>query len=489
MFDNLTVILVVCFYFAILMVIGFRGYRKTKTFSDYILGSRKVGPIIGAMNVGASDMSSWLLMGLPGAFYLYGMNQIWMVIGLIIGSYSGWKIIAKRLRVYTEIASDSLTVSSFLEHRYDDTSKILRIITAAIIIFFFTIYIASGFVGSAKLFSEFFNINYITALLISTVVVVLYAFLGGFLAVSWADLIQGLLMLFALIIVPIALIFKTGDLSSTINSIKINSPNHLNIFYDTNIIGILSALAWGLGYFGQPHIISKFMAIEKVSYIKTSTRICTAWMIMALGGAILVGLVGYQYFIDRPLEKHETVFIVASAEIFPPIIVGVLISAILAAIMSTINSQVLICCSALAEDFYKRFFRKNAADKELLLVTRISVVIVTIISVLIATNENLTILGLVAHAWAGLGAAIGPVIIMSLFWKKTTKLGAIAGVISGGLGSIFFSLYFTNIFSYELFPAFVLSLFSIVIFSLIDKNGPPKNAEAELNAVIRLIKQ
>lgn len=483
MFDNLTVILVICFYFLILLALGIRGYKKTKTFSDYILGSRKVGPIIGAMNVGASDMSSWLLMGLPGAFYLYGMNQTWMVIGLVLGSYSCWKLIAKRLRVYTEIANDSLTVSSFLEHRFNDSSKILRVITAVIIMFFFTIYIASGFVGSAKLFSEFFNLNYISALLISAVVVVLYAFLGGFLAVSWADLLQGLLMLFALIIAPIAIIFKTGNVSSTINSIKISSPDHLNIFYDTTIAGIVSALAWGLGYFGQPHIISKFMAIEKISYIKTSTRICTTWMIMALIGAALVGLIGYQYFIDRPLEKHETVFIIASAEIFPPIIMGVLISAILAAIMSTINSQILICCSALAEDFYKRFFRKNSNDKELLLATRISVAIITIISVLIATDENLTILGLVAHAWAGLGAAIGPIIIMSLFWKKTTKLGAIAGVISGGLGSIFFSFCFTNIFSYELFPAFILSLISIIIFSLLDRNGPPKNAEAELELV------
>ena len=490
MFNNLTVILVVCFYFMILMVLGVKGYRKTKTFSDYILGSRKVGPILGAMNVGASDMSSWLLMGLPGAFYLYGMNQIWMVIGLIIGSYSCWKIIAKRLRVYTEIANDSLTVSSFLEHRYNDTSKILRVITAAIIIFFFTIYIASGFVGSAKLFAEFFNLNYISALLISAIAVVLYAFLGGFLAVSWADLLQGLLMLFALIITPIAIIFKTGDFSSTISSIKATSPQHLNIFYDTSIVGIISALAWGLGYFGQPHIISKFMAIEKISYIKTSTRICITWMIMASLGAVLVGLIGYQYFIGRSLERHETVFIVASAEIFPPIIVGVLIAAILAAIMSTINSQVLICCSALAEDFYKRFFRKDAEDKELLIATRISVAIITIIAVLVATDENLTILGLVAHAWAGLGASIGPIIIMSLFWKKTTKLGAIAGVISGGLGAIFFSIYFTDsIFSYELFPAFVLSLICIVIFSLIDKNGPPKNAEAELELVKQKISQ
>ena len=460
-----TEIAVISIYFLCLMFLGYLGFRKTKTFADYILGNRKLGPLVGAMNVGASDMSSWILMGLPAAFYLFGMNQIWVVIGLIVGSFASWVLIAKRLRKYTEIAGNSLTVSSFLENRFRDDTKILRIITSIITIFFFTIYIASGFVGSAKLFTQLFGIEYQTSLLISCFAIVSYALIGGFLAVSWADLFQGTLMLFALLIIPAVMFFNIdfAIISSTLQA----EENYLNPFHDITFMGIVGIFAWGLGYFGQPHIISKYMAIKDPEKIATSRNICISWMILSLIASSSLGIIGFVYFKNSPLPEPETIFIISALQLFPPIVVGILISAVLSAIMSTINAQIIICCSSLSEDVYHRFFRKKAKDKEMLLVTKLFVVLIAAISAFIASGQNSSVLQLVARAWAGLGASIGPVIIFALFWKKTTKLGAIAGVVSGACGSVFFSHY--KLFSYEIFPAFLLSCIMIFIVSTFTK--------------------
>jgi sodium/proline symporter len=463
--NNIFILATVSIYFACLMYLGFRGFQKTKTFSDYILGSRKLGPIVGAMNVGASDMSSWLLMGLPGAFYLYGMNQMWMVLGLITGSYCSWKFIAKRLRKYTEIAGDALTISSFLENRFEDKTKILNIATSITIIFFFTIYISSGFVGSAKLFSEVFGISYNTGLVISYIAIISYALLGGFLAVSWADLFQGLLMLIVLLFTPIFVIYQSDfSIVNFVEKIAATSPNHLNPFFNMNFVGILGFFAWGLGYFGQPHIISKYMAIKDPDAMCLARKVCISWMTLSMIGASVVGILGFVYFAESPLKEPETVFIAMSHSIFHPIIIGVLISAILAAIMSTLNAQVIICCSSLSEDFYRRFFRKNAGNKEMLAVTRLWVVIVALVALYIAMDETSSVLALVARAWAGLGASIGPVVLFALFWKKTTKLAALVGVISGTVGAIVF--HKLEIISYEILPAFLLSSFLIFIVSL-----------------------
>lgn len=461
--SNFSIIAVIAVYFSFLAYLGVRGYNRTKTFGDYILGGRKLGPVIGAMNVGASDMSSWLLMGLPGAFYLYGMNQMWIIIGLIMGSYTSWKLIAPRLRVYTEAANDSLTISSFLENRFNDKTKILRLITAVIILFFFTIYIASGFVGSAKLFSSLFGLDYRTALMLSVVIIVFYALIGGFLAVSWADLLQGTLMLFTLILVPIGISFMMGGLGNVMNVINTVSPSHLDPFFNINIVGIISLLGWGLGYFGQPHIISKYMAIKNVSDIKIATRIAITWMTISMIAAALVGLFGFAFFLENPVKNHETIFIIASQTLFPAVVMGFVVSAILAAIMSTINGQILICCGTLSEDFYKRFFRPKAENKEMLVVTRLFVFLIACITFIIASNETSTVLGLVSYAWSGLGAAIGPVIICSLFYKKTTKLAAIVGVISGAVSSVVFAEW--KVFPYELFPAFTISIGLILLIS------------------------
>ena len=483
---NLFILFTISVYFSGLMYLGWRGFRKTKTFSDYILGSRKLSPVVGAMNVGASDMSSWLLMGLPGVFYLFGLNQIWMMLGLITGSYLSWKIIAKRLRQYTEIAGDALTISSFLENRFEDKSRILSIVTSIVIIFFFTIYIASGFVGSAKLFSEIFEMSYFSALLISCVVVISYAFLGGFLAVSWADLLQGLLMLVVLLITPIFVIFNSDfSLVDFVNKTREIAPEHLDLFHDMNFMSIVGFFAWGLGYCGQPHIISKYMAIKDPNKIGIARKICLSWMGLAMLSSSIVGLLGFVYFAKNPLAEPETVFVAMAHDVFHPIIIGVLISAILSAIMSTVNSQIIICCSALSQDFYRQFIRKNASNKEMLLVTRSWVLVVAIVAFGIAYDETSSVLELVARAWAGLGAAIGPVIIFALFWEKTSRAAAIVGIISGMFGAIIFSK--VSYFSYEILPAFLLSSLLIVVVSFFTKNQIPTRARSDFKKLKSLL--
>ncbi len=485
---DLSILITILIYFSGLMYLGWRGFRKTKTFSDYILGGRKLGPVVGALNVGASDMSSWLLMGLPGAFYLFGFNQAWMVAGLITGSYLSWKIVAIRLRRYTEIAGDSLTLPTFLENRFEDNSRILSIITSVVIIVFFTVYIASGFVGSAKLFSQVFDISYFGALAISCVVVVSYAFLGGFLAVSWADLFQGLLMLAVLLITPIVVFFKSDfSVIDFVNKTREIAPEHLNLFHDMSFMGIIGAFAWGLGYFGQPHIISKYMAIKDQNKIGLARKICISWMTLAMLGSAIIGALGFVYFVDNPLAEPETVFVAMVHDIFHPIFIGIVISAILSAIMSTANAQIIICCSALSQDFYRHFFRKNAGDKEMLIVTRSWVLIVALAAFFIATDETSSILGLVSQAWAGLGASIGPIIIFSLFWQKTTKPAAIVGVVSGMVGVIIFSKIFY--FSYEILPAFLLSSLLIFVVSLLTQNQVPSGAKADFEKLKLQIKE
>jgi sodium/proline symporter len=476
--SNTFVFFTIVVYFTGLMYLGYRGFRRTKTFSDYILGSRKLGPIVGAMNVGASDMSSWLLMGLPGAFYVHGVNQVWMVIGLIVGSYCSWKIIAKRLRRYTEISGDALTISSFLENRFEDKTRILNVVTLIVIIFFFTIYISAGFVASAKLFSEMFGVSYLTVLWISCICIVSYALLGGFLAVSYADLFQGILIFCVLLFVPVFIVYNSDfSASDYIAKTIAMDPSHANPFYELNLVGILGFFAWGLGYFGQPHIISKYMAIKDPHRIDLARKICISWMSLSMVGAAAIGLLGFVYFADNPLKEPETVFITMSHTIFHPIVIGILVAAILSAIMSTTNAQIIICCSALSEDLYRRFIRKNAANKEMLFVTRMWVVLVALVAMFIAADQSSSVLALVAKAWAGLGAAFGPIVLFALFWKKATRSGAIAGVVSGALGAIIFSKL--SFISYEILPAFLFSSFMIFVVSLMTQKQVPHKVVAD----------
>ncbi len=475
---NSFILATILIYLFGLMCLGYRAFKKTKTFSDYILGSRKLGPIVGAMNVGASDMSSWLLMGLPGAFYLHGLNQIWIVVGLVVGSYCSWKIIAKRLRRYTEISGDALTITSFLENRFEDKTRVLNVATLIVIIFFFTIYIAAGFTGSAKLFSAIFGISYHTALLLSCLGIVSYALLGGFLAVSYADLFQGILIFCVLLFVPFFIVNHSDlTVSDFVAKTVEMAPSHIDPFYNLNFIGILGFFAWGLGYFGQPHIISKYMAIQDPKQIALARRICISWMSLSMIGAAVIGLLGFVYFADSPLKEPETVFIAMSYSIFHPIIIGVLVAAIVSATMSTTNAQIIICCSALSEDFYRHFIRKNAANKEMLFVTRMWVVVVALVALFIASDQTSSVLTLVGRAWAGLGAAFGPVVLLALYWKKATRYGAITGVVVGAAGAIIFSKM--SFISYEILPAFVLSFISIVVVSLLTQHQVPHKVGAD----------
>ena len=478
---NTDIISIVLIYFLFLILIGLNGYRKTNTFSDYIIGGRKLGPVIGAMNVGASDMSSWVLMGLPGAFYLFGLNQIWIIIGLLLGSYASWKIVAIRLRKYTEIANNSLTLSSFLENRFQDKSGILRVLNSVVTLFFFTFYIASGFVGSASLFSSLFEVDYQTTLFFSIFIIISYALIGGFLAVSWGDLFQGILILFALIFVPFGIFFSINGFDGFFGVIQNTSPNHLNPFYNLTFFGILTTLGWGLGYFGQPHIISKFMSIKDSKLINSARRICITWTALSMIGAASVGILGYVFFIQNPLKLHETVFLLSSKVIFSSVIMGFVVAAFLAAIMSTINGQIILSSGSLTEDFYRKFFRKNASDKELIIITRFFVVVVAFVGYFIAKNENATVLNIVSYAWSGLGASIGPIILLSLFWKRATKYGAMAGILSGAFSSILYDKL--DLFAHSLLPAFLTSTLFIVVFSLLSLKHIPSNVEDQFKKI------
>ncbi len=449
-------------YFSVLLIFAIRSHLKIKTFSDYVMGGRSLSPLLCAMNAGASDMSSWLMMGFPAAFYLHGMNQIWIVIGLIAGSWCSWKFVAVKLRVETEKLGDALTIPMFLERRFKDDSGILRIVCSVMIVVFFTVYIASCLVGGAKLFVGIFDLGYINALLISSVVIIGYACIGGFMAISWADLLQGTLMLIAIVVVPIMMYFDMSKSVDVVHLLQLKE-GYLNPFFNTTFMGILTSLAWGLGYFGQPHIISKYMAIKDPKGLPLSRFICTSWMSIAMFGAVMVGIFGGIFFIDKELNIIENILIVSSFLLVHPIFFGLILTAILAAIMSTINGQLIICSSLLVEDFYKGFIKKNATQKQLILASRVSIAIITIIALCIATDSNSSILMLVAHAWSGLGASLGPVILFSLYSTKITKNAAIAGIVSGGFGSIFF--VFIPVFSYELLPAFILSCLTIWLVS------------------------
>lgn len=464
------VLVAIAFYFVGLFYLSFRSFKKSKTFSDFILGGRNLNAVTGAMNVGAADMSSWLLMGLPGMFYILGLNQIWIVFGLILSSYASWKILAPRLRKYSEIAGNSLTIASFLQNRFNDKSGILSGITTIIILFFSTFYIASGFAASAKLLAAILHISYLNSLIISCLVIISYASIGGFLAVSWVNLLQGGLMLFALLITPIVAICTSDfSLSHFFRTVYHQVPAYFNPLRNLTFSATLGILSWGLGYFGQPHVISKYMAIKDVKQINLARKICICWMAVAMIAAAICGLLGFAYFYKIP--QAETIFVAMSFAIFHPFLVGILVAVIMVAIMTTLNSQIIVCCGLLSENFYHRFIRKNASSPEMLLVTRLGLVVIAAIAFAMAYDSSSNVLRLVSHAWAGLGAAIGPVILFALFWQKTTKKAAITGIVSGALGAIIFSEI--HLFPYEIFPAFLLSSLLILVVSLLDKKQIP----------------
>ena len=464
-----------------MLLIGFIAYRYTNNLSDYILGGRRLGSFVTAMSAGASDMSGWLLMGLPGAVYAAGLVESWIAIGLTIGAYCNWLFVAGRLRIYTEFNNNALTLPEYFHNRFGTSHSLLKIVSATIILVFFTIYCASGVVAGAKLFQNLFSIEYSTALWFGALATIAYTFIGGFLAVSWTDTIQATLMIFALILTPDFVLNSIGgfeQMQIVLQQAEVAvQRDFTDMFKGTTFVGLLSLAAWGLGYFGQPHILARFMAAHSAKSLARARKISMTWMALCLAGAIGIGFFGMVYFYANPQianivnKENEQVFIELSKLLFNPWVAGILLSAILAAVMSTLSCQLLISSSAITEDFYKGFIRPTASEKELVWLGRAMVLLIAMLAIWIAQDENNKVLKLVEFAWAGFGSAFGPVVLLSLFWKRMTSSGAMVGMLTGAIivfgwkeilpeNSALASVY-------EMIPAFSLATIAVIVVSLL----------------------
>ena len=460
-------------YLLLMVVIGFVAWRRTRTFDDYILGGRSLGPYVTALAAGASDMSGWLMMGLPGALYLTGASEGWIAVGLIIGAWFNWRFVAGPLRVYTERANNALTLPDYFTHRFEDRSKLLRILSALVILVFFAIYCASGIVAGARLFESMFGLPYGQAMLWGALVTIVYTFIGGFLAVSWTDTVQASLMIFALLLVPSFAIAGVGGPAASLALIEQVDPARLAWIGAGGLVAVVSALAWGLGYFGQPHVLARFMAADDLATIPRARRIAMTWMVACLAGAVATGLAGIAWFAQHPElagpvnANPERVFIALAEHLFNPWIAGIVLSAILAAIMSTLSAQLLVCSSALTEDFYRGFVRPKAGHRELVWFGRAMVLAVALLAIWIARDPDSRVLGLVSYAWAGVGAAFGPVVLLSVFWQRMTRNGALAGMLAGAATVLLWKQ--TGSALYEMVPGFLAGTVAVVVFSLLDK--------------------
>lgn len=472
--NNWPIALAFILYLVLMMSIGLYYSRRQKNLSSYILGDRQLGPWLTSMSAEASDMSGWMLMGLPGYAYLHGLSAFWTGIGLIIGTWANWLLVSQRLRNYTEVANNSLTIPDYLSNRFEDRKNGLRLICALFIILFFIIYTSSGFVAAGKLFNTIFGIPYLHALLLGAFVVVFYTFLGGFSAVALTDFIQGTMMFFTVIYVPVAAVIAMGGPMPTLDILSKEGADFFSFFPDSTgmsalLVMIVSSLGWGLGYFGQPHILVKFMAIGDPKELKKSTRIAMTWVLLSLTFAIAIGVVGKAY-LSTPLENAnaERVFILMAESLSAPFITGIIWSAILAAIMSTSSSQLLVTSSAVSRDLFQAFLKKDASEKTLIRVSRLSVLLVSAIAVYLGSDPNSYIFSIVSYAWAGFGACFGATVLLSLYWKRMTLKGAYAGVIVGGITVLIWK-QFEWFGLYELVPGFFFSIAAIIIVSLLDK--------------------
>ncbi|MBZ6377628.1 sodium/proline symporter [Pacificimonas flava] len=484
-------------YFAVMLGIGLYSYLKTNNdVSGYMLGGRQLGPAVTALSAGASDMSGWMLLGLPGAMFVSGLSAGWIAIGLLIGALANYLLVAPRLRVYTETAKDAVTIPDYFEKRFEDTSRILRLVSAVVIIVFFTLYTASGVTAGGKLFESAFGFDYSVGLWVTAGVVVAYTLFGGFMAVSITDFVQGCIMFVALIMVPIVAYSQTGGGVGVGEELRAIDPSLLDwLGGGIGLIAIISAMSWGLGYFGQPHIIVRFMAIRSVKDIPTARNIGIGWMAVTIVGACATGLIGLAYATEFGLaiDDPETIFIVLSQILFHPLVGGFLLAAILAAIMSTISSQLLVASSSLTEDIYKLLFRRGASDIELVLIGRLAVLLVALTAIGLAYDRTSNVLTLVSNAWAGFGAAFGPLVILSLRWKRMTRAGALAGMVVGAV-TVLLWIYggFTidgeplSAVMYEIVPGFVLATIATVVVSLLTPE-PSADIQATFEAVDRTV--
>ena len=463
-------------YFALMIGIGFYAWAKSNaTAQGYMLGGRDLGPSVTALSAGASDMSGWLLMGLPGAVFSQGLAAAWIGIGLTIGAYANYRVVAPRLRTYTELANDAITIPDFLEERFGDTSRILRVVAALVIIIFFTLYCSAGMVAGGKFAVSALGMDYLTGVTLAAGVVVIYVLFGGFLAVSLTDFVQGVIMFIGLVLVPIIAIGAIGGwgaigpgLAATELGRGLASGTMTNWLTGTSVIGVISAAAWGLGYFGQPHIIVRFMAIRDVRDLPTARRINIGWMAVSLAGAVATGLIGAVWATrsGATVADPETIFIILARTLFHPLVTGFLLAAILAAIMSTISSQLLVTASSLAEDIWRGVIRRGASERSVVAIGRASVLGVAVLSAVLAINPDSSILSLVANAWAGFGAAFGPVIIASLWWRGTTRWGALAGMLVGAATVGAWIMLGLSASLYEIVPGFAAASLALWLASL-----------------------
>ncbi|HCG2961648.1 TPA: sodium/proline symporter PutP [Corynebacterium striatum] len=486
--DSTWYVVAMIIYLLAMAAIGFWSYKQTDQYDDYVLGGRGLHPFVAALSAGASDMSGWLLMGLPGALFLTGMSELWMAIGLLVGAWANWKWVAPRLRSYSEIAGNSITVPSFFENRLHDKSRLLRVLSAAIIIFFFTFYVSSGMVSGGRYFESTFGGDYLVGMLIVAAVTVFYTFVGGFLAVSYTDTVQGLLMFASLIIVPIMAIMALDDPGQIFSFAAdnpyatggvIENPDYFSMFSGVSAAVIIGNLAWGLGYFGQPHIIVRFMALRKPSDARAGRFYGIGWMFLSLIGAIFVALAGTVFFTQTShsitdQENYETIFLDMAQVMFHPLFAGLVLTAVLAAIMSTMSSQMLVVSTSLIEDLFLIFAKKKPSQDVLINLSRTAVVGIAVIAAVLAINPSDSILGLVGFAWAGFGAAFGPLVLLALYWKRLNSTGAIAGMVVGAVVTIAWGMSPLSDALYELVPGFFISLITTVVVSLVTKAPVPK---------------
>ena len=503
---KLPILIAMVLYMAMVIWIGVIYSKKTKTSEDYFLGGRGLGPWVTAMSAEASDMSSWLLMGLPGLAYATGFSQAgWTAIGLILGTYLNWKIVAKRLRHYTEVADNAITVPDFFSNRFKDDKKILSSISAIMILIFFTVYTASGFAACGTLFNSVFGLNYQKSMIVCAIVIVLYTSMGGFLAASTTDLIQGLLMSFAIVIVLIVGVVNAGGVANVIaHGQAIEGFFDVMKYHDPatggavsqGVIPILSGLAWGLGYFGMPHILLRFMAIEDEEKLKLSRRVATGWVVISLAVAVLIGIIGLAMTAAGeliPLEgsASETIIVkiadlMSQHGVLPALLAGTILAGILASTMSTADSQLLAASSSVSSDLLGDFLKKKTGKKGSMFADRMTLLIIALVAVFLARDPNSSVFNIVSFAWAGFGAVFGPVVLFALFWKRSNWQGALAGMISGG-AMVFIWKYLVRPLGgawdiYELLPAFLVSCAAIVLVSLLTK-APSKEIVEEFESV------
>jgi len=499
--DKMQVFIAMCIYMASVVAIGLYYAKRANESSDnYFIGGRSLGPWVTAMSAEASDMSGWLLMGLPGVAYWCGLSDaFWTAIGLAVGTYINWLLVAKRLRRYSSVAGDSITVPDFLSNRFKENKKVIMTISALFILIFFTVYAASCFVTVGKLFNNLFGIKYQYMMIAGAVFVVFYTIIGGFLAESASDFMQAIVMIFALVTILILGIASAGGISAVIDNIKeipgffeffgIARPELVDgvqqlakdgkpLFKEAGNYGwltIISTLSWGLGYFGIPQVLIRFMAIRKTEELSKSRRIATIWCCVSLFAAVSIGLIGRTLYPAEllTLSEGESIFVLMSTNLLPALLAGVVMAGILAATISSSDSYLLIAASAFSKNIYQGILKKDASDKQVMLISRVVLIIISLFGVIIALDENSIIFNVVSFAWAGFGATFGPIMLFSLFWKRTSRAGAIAGMLAGGGMVFFWKLVLKplgGVFAiYELLPAFIISSLAIIIVSILSK--------------------